>query len=63
MDMAQNFPNSSYLFSFATGSPFSTILPGAVVVSEATMDATSKDTKGGDQTVLILKTSFTATAP
>ena len=51
----QTLADLCYLFSFETGSPPSTILPGAGVVSEAAMEATSRNTKGGgDQTALIL---------
>ena len=62
---AQTLADSCYLFSFVTGSPLSTILPGAGVVSEAAMEATSRTTKGGgDQTVLlILAQAFTHSPP
>ena len=60
----QTLDDLCYLFSFETGSPLSTILPGAGVVSEAAMEATSRNTKGGgDQTALILTQAFTHSPP
>ena len=58
MAQIQTLADLCYLFSFETGSPLSTILPGAGVVSEAAMEATSRNTKGGGgQTAPILARS------
>ena len=58
MAQIQTLADLCHLFSFETGSPLSTILPGAGVVSEAAMEATSRNTKGGgDQRAPILARS------